>query len=290
MSSLVPATAVPGATIPAVALPHAARPGATMPQLGFGVFQVPDAETTRAVGHALEAGYRSIDTAAVYGNEAGVGRALAESGLRRDDLFVTSKLWIDSLARDQVRPALERSLGLLGLDVLDLYLIHWPAPALDRYVEAWEGLIEAREAGLVREIGVSNFQPAHLDTMIAATGVRPVVNQVELHPALQQRALLAQHARLGVVTEAWSPLAQGAVLGEAPVVDAAEAHGVSPARVVLRWHLQHGNVVIPKSVTPARIVSNLDVLGFELTAAEVAAIDALDRGGRTGPHPDTFNG
>lgn len=285
MSSLVPAV-----TIPTVTLPNAARPGAAMPQVGFGVFQVPDAETTRAVGHALEAGYRSIDTAAIYGNEAGVGRALAESGLSRDDLFVTSKLWIDSLARDQVRPALERSLDLLGLDRLDLYLIHWPAPALARYEAAWEGLVAAREAGLVREIGVSNFQPAHLDAIVAATGVRPVVNQVELHPGLQQRALRAHHASLGIVTEAWSPLAQGAMLGEAPVTDAAQAHGVSPAQVVLRWHLQHGNVVIPKSVTPSRIASNLELFGFELTAAEVAAIDALDRDGRTGPHPDTFNG
>ncbi|WP_285105499.1 aldo/keto reductase [Promicromonospora sp. MEB111] len=282
--------AVAAAATPAVVLPNAAHAGATMPQVGFGVFQVPDAETTRAVGHALEAGYRSVDTAAVYGNEAGVGRALAESGLARDDLFVTSKLWTDSMARDAVRPALERSLELLGLDALDLYLIHWPAPGLGRYVAAWEGLIEAREAGLVREIGVSNFQPAHLDAIVAATGVRPVVNQVELHPALQQRELRAHHAGLGVVTEAWSPLAQGAVLDEAPVTDAAEAHGVSAAQVVLRWHLQHGTVVIPKSVTPARIASNLDVLGFELTAEQVAAIDALDRDGRTGPHPDRFDG
>ncbi len=285
MSSLVPAV-----TIPAVVLPNAARPGATMPQVGFGVFQVPDAETTRAVGHALAAGYRSIDTAAIYGNEAGVGRALAESGLSRDDLFVTSKLWIDSLARDQVRPALERSLELLGLDSLDLYLIHWPAPALGQYEAAWEGLVAAREAGLVREIGVSNFQPAHLDAIVAATGVRPVVNQVELHPGLQQRELRAHHASLGIITEAWSPLAQGAMLGEAPVTDAARVHGVSPAQVVLRWHLQHGNVVIPKSVTPSRIASNLELFGFELTAAEVAAIDALDHDGRTGLHPDTFNG
>jgi 2,5-diketo-D-gluconate reductase A len=275
---------------PAVALPNAARPGATMPQVGFGVFQVSDAETTRAVAHALVAGYRSVDTAAVYGNEAGVGRALAESGLARDDLFVTSKLWTDSMARDAVRPALERSLELLGLDALDLYLIHWPVPGRGQHVAAWEGLIEAREAGLVREIGVSNFQPAHLDAIVAATGVRPVVNQVELHPALQQRELRAHHASLGIVTEAWSPLAQGAVLDESAVNDAARAHGVSAAQVVLRWHLQHGNVVIPKSVTPARIASNLDVLGFELTAQQVAAIDALDRDGRTGPHPDRFDG
>ena len=266
------------------------RGGTSIPQVGFGVFQVPDAETTRAVSLALEAGYRSVDTAAVYGNEAGVGRALAESGLARDEVFVTSKLWIDSLARDAVRPALERSLELLGLDRLDLYLIHWPSPARGRYVEAWEGLVAARDAGLVREIGVSNFEPAHLRALVAATGETPAVNQVELHPALQQRALRDVHAELGIVTEAWSPLGQGTVLDDPTVVRVAAAHGVTPAQVVLRWHLQQGTVVIPKSVTPARIASNLDVLGFALTADEAAAIDALDAAGRIGPHPDTFEG
>ncbi|WP_159798648.1 aldo/keto reductase [Puerhibacterium puerhi] len=261
-----------------------------MPQVGFGVFQVPDAETTRAVSLALEAGYRSVDTAAVYGNEAGVGRALADAGLPRDEVFVTSKLWVDAMARDVVRPALERSLELLGLDHLDLYLIHWPAPGRGRYVEAWEGLVAAREAGLVREIGVSNFQPAHLDAIVEATGVTPVVNQVELHPALQQRELRAAHAARGIVTEAWSPLAQGAVLDDAAIARVAAAHGVTAAQVVLRWHLQQGTVVIPKSVTPARIAANLDLFGFELADDEMAAIDALDRDGRTGPHPDRFDG
>ncbi|MDF2806784.1 MAG: oxidoreductase [Cellulosimicrobium sp.] len=266
------------------------RGGTSIPQVGFGVFQVPDAETTRAVILALEAGYRSVDTAAIYGNEAGVGRALAESGLARDEVFVTSKLWIDSLARDAVRPALERSLELLGLDRLDLYLIHWPSPARGRYVEAWEGLVAARDAGLVREIGVSNFEPAHLRALVAATGETPAVNQVELHPALQQRALRDVHAELGIVTEAWSPLGQGTVLDDPTVVRVAAAHDVTPAQAVLRWHLQQGTVVIPKSVTPARIASNLDVLGFALTADEAAAIDALDAAGRIGPHPDTFEG
>lgn len=271
-------------TLPTVAL----RTGTRMPQIGFGVFQVPDAETTAAVATALEAGYRSIDTAAVYGNEAGTGRAIAASGLPRDELFVTSKLWVADL--EHPREAYLRTLDRLGLDRLDLYLIHWPAPGLDRYVHAWAELAAMREEGLVREVGVSNFQPAHVDRVVRETGVPPVVNQVELHPGLQQRELRAHHERLGVVTEAWSPLAQGAVLEEPAVVAVAARHGVSPAQVVLRWHLQRGTVVIPKSVTPGRIRSNLDLLGFALDEAELAAVDALDRGLRTGPHPDRFDG
>ncbi|MFE5334995.1 aldo/keto reductase [Isoptericola sp. NPDC056573] len=264
--------------------------GRTMPQLGFGVFQVPDAETTAAVSAALQAGYRSIDTAAVYGNERGVGRALAESGVARDELFVTTKLWIDRLGRAAAREGLEESLEKLGLDHVDLYLVHWPTPATDDYLDAWQGLEDLRDAGLTTSIGVSNFLPEHLDRVAALGGSTPVVNQVELHPALQNRATVAANARHGAVTEAWSPLAQGAVLGDAPVVDAARAHGVTPAQVVLRWHLQQGRVVIPKSVTPARIAANLDVFGFDLTDAELAAIDGLERDGRTGPHPAAFNG
>lgn len=271
--------------IPTVAL----SPATAIPQLGFGVFQVPDAETTEVVGLALEAGYRSIDTAAIYGNESGVGRALAQASLARDDVFVTSKLWIDSLERAAVRPALEASLDRLGLDRLDLFLIHWPAPGLGRFVEAWEELVSLRDAGLVREVGVSNFQPAHLDRL-AETGVTPVINQVELHPAFQQRDLRAWHAERGIVTQAWSPLGQGTVLADPVVTAVADAHGVTPAQVVLRWHVQHGTVVIPKSVTPARIASNLQVFGFELTADQMAQIDGLDAGGRIGPDPDAFNG
>jgi len=274
------------ANVPTVALSD----GRTMPQLGFGVFQVPDAETTAAVAVALAAGYRSIDTAAVYGNERGVGRALAESGLARDELFVTTKLWIDGLGRAAAREGLEESLEKLGLDHVDLYLIHWPAPATDAYLDAWQGLEDLRGAGLTRSIGVSNFLPEHLDRVAALGAAVPVVNQVELHPALQNRATAEANARHGAVTEAWSPLAQGAVLGDAPVVAAARAHGVTPAQVVLRWHLQQGRVVIPKSVTPARIAANLDVFGFDLTDAELAAIDGLERDGRTGPHPAAFHG
>ena len=272
-------------TVPTVALSATTA----IPQLGFGVYQVPDAETTEAVGLALDAGYRAVDTASAYGNEAGVGRALAESSLSRDDVFVTSKLWIDSLERAAVRPALEASLDRLGLDRLDLFLIHWPAPGLGRYVEAWEELVALRDAGLVREVGVSNFQPAHL-ARLAETGVTPVINQVELHPAFQQRDLRAWHTERGIVTQAWSPLGQGTVLADPVVVAVAEAHDVSPAQAVLRWHLQHGTVVIPKSATPARIAANAEVFDFELTTAEMAQIDGLDAGGRIGPDPDTFNG
>ncbi|QAY71781.1 aldo/keto reductase [Xylanimonas protaetiae] len=261
-----------------------------MPQLGFGVFQVPDDQAQRAVETALEAGYRSIDTAAVYGNEQGVGRALAATGLARDEVFVTTKLWVDDLGRDRARPALEASLDRLGLERVDLYLVHWPAPATDAYLDTWQGLEALAAAGTARAIGVSNFLPEHLDRVVALGGTVPAVNQVELHPALQNRDTVAANARHGIATEAWSPLAQGAVLDEPAVTRAAARHAVSSAQVVIRWHLQHGTVVIPKSVTPARIASNLDVFGFELDPAEVAAIDALDRNGRTGPHPARFHG
>ncbi|GAA4608843.1 2,5-diketo-D-gluconate reductase A [Actinoplanes octamycinicus] len=271
-------------TIPTVKLNN----GVEIPQLGYGVFQIPDADTQAAVTTALETGYRSIDTAAVYGNETGVGRAVAASGLRRDDLFITTKLWISDLGR--ARDALRASLDRLALDQVDLYLIHWPAPATDAYLDAWQTLEELQSEGLTRAIGVSNFLPEHLDRVVALGGTVPAVNQIELHPALLNRASAEANARHGIATEAWSPLAQGAVLDEPAVTTAAEAHGVTPAQVVLRWHLQHGNVVIPKSVTPSRIAANFDVFGFTLTDAEVAAIDALDRDGRTGPHPARFNG
>ncbi|MBT0768760.1 aldo/keto reductase [Kineosporia sp. J2-2] len=264
--------------------------GVRMPQLGFGVFQVPDEATQRAVETALEAGYRSIDTAAVYGNERGVGRALAVAGLPREEVFVTTKLWTADLGRTAPAPALDSSLEKLGLDAVDLYLIHWPAPATDAYLDSWQALEELVAAGKTRAVGVSNFLPGHLDRVVALGGTVPAVNQIELHPALQNRETVRRNTDLGIVTEAWSPLAQGAVLTDAPVVEAARAHGVTPAQVVLRWHLGNGHVVIPKSVTPERISANLEVFGFELTAAEVAAIDALERDGRTGPHPSSFNG
>ncbi|MDF0512444.1 aldo/keto reductase [Agromyces sp. H3Y2-19a] len=263
--------------------------GVQMPQLGFGVYQVPDADTTAAVAAALEAGYRSIDTAAIYGNETGVGRALAESGLARDELFVTTKVWNSDQGFDQTLRAFDESLRKLGLDRLDLYLVHWPTPERDRYVDTWRALERLYAEGRVRAIGVSNFEPAHLERLIAETDVVPAVNQVELHPAMQNRATVAANTRHGVLTEAWSPLAQGAVLGEDAVTGIAARHDVTPAQVVLRWHLQQGRIVIPKSVTPSRIAANLDVFGFDLTAAELDAIDALERDGRTGPHPAEFH-
>lgn len=264
--------------------------GAEMPQLGFGVFQVPNEDTQAAVEEALAVGYRSIDTAAVYGNEEGVGRALAASGLSRDEVFITTKLWISDLGRDTTRSALESSLTKLGLGSVDLYLIHWPAPATDSYLESWQVMEELASDELTRSIGVSNFQPEHLDRLVGLGGTVPAVNQIELHPYLQNAETVAANDRLGIKTEAWSPLAQGAVLGEDVIVELSRKYDVGPAKVVLRWHLQKGNIVIPKSVTPARIAANFDVFGFELTGADINAIDALERDGRTGPDPAAFNG
>ncbi|RAJ43031.1 diketogulonate reductase-like aldo/keto reductase [Kitasatospora sp. SolWspMP-SS2h] len=272
-------------TVPHVTLNN----GVEMPQLGFGVFQVPDEETTAAVAAALEAGYRSIDTAAVYGNEHGVGKALAASGLPREELFVTTKLWNADQGHDETLRAFDASLDRLGLEYADLYLIHWPTPARDRYTDSWRAIGELAAAGRIRAAGVSNFQPAHLTRLIEAGGPVPAVNQVELHPGLQQAELRAFHAAHGIATEAWSPLAQGAVLDDPAITAIAERTGKSPAQVVLRWHLQLGNLVIPKSVTPARIRQNLDVFDFALTEDDLAAIAATDRGLRTGPDPDTFN-
>jgi 2,5-diketo-D-gluconate reductase A len=271
-------------TVPTITL----RDREQIPQLGFGVFQVPAAETAETVTRALEAGYRHIDTAAAYRNEPGVGQALRASGLRRDEVFITTKCANDDHGFDKALRALKASLDRLELEFVDLYLIHWPVPAHDKYVETWQAFIEAQKQGLVRSIGVSNFQPAHLERIIGETGVAPVINQVELHPHLQQPGLRREHDELGIVTEAWSPLAQGRVLGEETLVGIAEAHDRTPGQVVLRWHLQLGNVVIPKSVTPERIVENFDVFGFELSGAEMEAIRELDTGERTGPDPDTF--
>ncbi|MFE6189611.1 aldo/keto reductase [Streptomyces sp. NPDC056465] len=272
-------------TVPTVTLNN----GVTIPQLGFGVFQVPDDETTAAVSSALEAGYRSIDTATVYGNEAGVGRALAESGLAREELFVTTKLWNADQGYDATLAAFDASLAKLGLDHVDLYLIHWPTPARDLYADTWRALEKLQADGRIRAAGVSNFQPAHLRRLREESPLVPAVNQVELHPGLQQSELRAVHAEYGIATEAWSPLAQGALLDDQLLASLAERHGKSPAQVVLRWHLQLGNVVIPKSVTPARIRQNIDVFDFELSAADMDAIAGLDRGMRTGPDPDTLN-
>ncbi|WP_434533358.1 aldo/keto reductase [Amycolatopsis carbonis] len=261
-----------------------------MPQLGFGVFQVPPAETKTAVKTALGAGYRSIDTATAYGNEAAVGEALAESGITRDELFITTKLWNSDQGYDQTLRAFDASVAALGLEQLDLYLIHWPLPARDKYVATWKALEKLYADDRVRAIGVSNFQPAHLRRILDEGSVVPAVNQIELHPYLVQSQVRAFDAEHGIATEAWSPLAKGGdLLAESVVTDVAARHRRTPAQVVLRWHLQLGNVVIPKSVTPSRVAENLDVFGFTLTDDDLAALSALDRDGRTGPDPDTFD-
>lgn len=262
--------------------------GRPIPQLGLGVWQVPDDDAEAAVRTALAAGYRLVDTARAYDNEVGVGRGLRGSGLPREELFVTTKVWNSDHGAERTVAACRASLDRLGLDHLDLYLIHWPSPKKDRYVDTWRALVSLQEEGLVRSIGVSNFTQAHIERIVAETGVAPVVNQVELHPRFPQAGLRAFHAEHGILTQAWSPLAQGELLAHPTVVGLADKHGVSPAQVVLRWHVQLGNLVIPKSVTPSRIVANIDVFGFALDEADLAAIATLETGERLGPDPDSF--
>jgi diketogulonate reductase-like aldo/keto reductase len=264
--------------------------GATMPRIGFGVFQVPPEATVEAVSHALRTGYRAVDTAAAYGNEREVGDAIRASGIAREDVHVTTKLWNTDHGAERTQRAFERSLDRLGLDYVDLYLIHWPAPGRGLYVETWQALIDLKASGRARSIGVSNFEIEHLERIIEATGVVPAVNQVELHPRLQQPELRRFHAEHGVVTEAWSPLAKGRLLDDPVITELASSDGRTPAQIVLRWHLQLGNLVIPKSVTPERIEENLQIFGFTLDHEAMGRIESLDAGERTGPHPATFNG
>ena len=263
--------------------------GVEIPQLGLGVWQVGDEEATGVVLTALEAGYRHVDSAQGYHNEVGVGRAIAQSGLPRDQIFVTTKLTNEFHARDDARRATRQSLEKLGLDYVDLYLIHWPAVLKygEAYLESWEVLNEAKAEGLVRSIGVSNFNPDHLDRLLTVSDTVPSVNQIECHPTFPRTDIGAELSRRGIALEAWSPLGQAQDL-QAPVIGGIAADlGRTPAQVIIRWHLQKGNIVIPKSVTPSRIVENADVYGFELSAEQVAAIDSLDAGNRIGPDPAT---
>ncbi|MEU2156275.1 aldo/keto reductase [Streptomyces sp. NPDC019396] len=264
--------------------------GVPMPQLGFGVWQVPDDEATKAVATALEAGYRSIDTAAIYENEKGTGRALTASGIARDELFVTTKLWNSEQGYDSTLRAFDASLERLGLEYVDLYLIHWPVPAKNAYVDTYKAFEKLLADGRAKAIGVSNFLPEHLERLLGETSVVPAVNQIELHPQLQQTESRTLHAKHGIATEAWSPLGSGRGLLDVPTIVAiARKHGRTPAQAVLRWHLQMGNVVIPKSVTPTRIEENIDILDFELDADDLAAFAALDENRRLGPDPASFN-
>nr|WP_130919864.1 aldo/keto reductase [Nocardia cyriacigeorgica] len=262
--------------------------GNVIPQLGFGVFQVPADDVFPVVTAALEAGYRSIDTAAIYGNEEGTGRAIRQSGIPRDEIYVTTKLWNSEQGYDSTLRAFDASMQRLGLDYLDLYLIHWPAPSADRFVDTFKAFKALKADGRVRSIGVSNFRIPDLERVIGETGEIPAVNQIELHPRLTQRELREYHAEHAIATEAWSPLGQGTLLDNEVITEIAAAVERTPAQVIIRWHLQLGNIVIPKSVTPSRIVSNFDVFGFELTGEQMAAITALDNGGRVGPDPSTF--
>ena|SRR5690349_12684866 len=260
--------------------------GVHIPQVGFGVFRVPDDETERAVRTAIESGYRSIDTASLYGNERGVGRAIASCGLSREELFVTTKLWNDDQGYDSAFGAYEASLRRLGLDYVDLYLIHWPKPSRDRYVDTWRAFQKLCADERVRTIGVSNFQPHHLQRLLDETTVVPAVNQIELHPQLQQEQLRHFHAAHGILSEAWSPLGQGHALRDPVVAELASRHGRTPAQIVLRWHLQLGNIVIPKSTNPSRIRENLALFDFALDDADMAALAGLDSDTRLGPDPD----
>ncbi|WP_395690559.1 aldo/keto reductase [Nocardioides sp.] len=276
-------------TVPNITLNN----GTTIPQLGFGVFQVPPAETAAVTAQALEAGYRHIDTAQMYRNEAGVGEAIRASGLPREEVYVTSKLNNGFHRPDDARRAFDESMERLGLDRIDLFLIHWPLPTRydGDYVSTWRTLASFVEDGRAVSVGVSNFEPAHLERIIGETGVVPSVNQVEVHPYFANEAVRAASHEHGIAVEAWSPIAQGAVLDDDVITRIAAAHGKTPSQVTLRWHVERGDIVFPKTTHVERMRENLDIFDFSLTPDEVAAISALDRGedGRRGPHPDTMD-
>jgi 2,5-diketo-D-gluconate reductase A len=290
----VPRAAVPNvrqmenplATVPTITLNN----GVQIPQLGFGVYQVKPEDTRDATLAALEVGYRHIDTAQMYGNEKGVGEAVRDSGLDRSEVFVTSKLNNGFHARDAALAAFDQSLGDLGFDYLDLFLVHWPLPGIDvDYVETWKAMEEIYRSGRAKAIGVSNFHAHHLRRLFGETEVRPAVNQIEAHPYLTQDELRAFNAEHEIATEAWSPIAQGKVLGDPTIARVADRHGRSPAQVTLRWHLQRGDIVFPKSVTRARVEENFALFDFELSEDDLREITALNRDERVGPDPDTFN-
>jgi len=267
--------------------PHVSfNDGRSIPQLGLGVWQTPDDVAVEAVSTALKTGYRHIDTAAVYKNEEGVGKGIVASGIDRGDIFLTTKVWNEDQGFDETLKAMDASLKRLGTDYVDLYLIHWPSAFRGKYIETWKALIRLREEGKAKSIGVSNFEGSYIDDLIRETGVTPAINQIQLHPHFQQQAMRDKHAGLGVVTESWSPLGQGNVLADPVIGEIAKRHGKSPAQVIIRWHLDLGLVVIPKSVTPSRIVENFEVFDFTLSEGDKAAIAGLDSAdGRIGSDP-----
>ncbi|TRX73885.1 aldo/keto reductase [Pseudomonas mangiferae] len=265
--------------------------GHRIPQLGLGTWQTPDADAPALVQTALQLGYRHIDTAAIYGNERGIGEGLARAGVPRDELFVTTKLWNDRQGHDETLKAFDESLQRLGLDYVDLYLVHWPCPQRNQFVDSWKAMLRLRDEGRIRSVGVSNFREDDIEAVIMETGVVPAVNQIEVHPWLQQRALRELGTYKGIATEAWSPLAQGGELLADPLIrEIADRHGKTPAQVVLRWHVQLGSIVFPKSANPARIQENAAIFDFQLDEADLQRIASLDRGQRLGPDPETFTG
>ncbi|MEJ7832184.1 MAG: aldo/keto reductase [Nocardioides sp.] len=276
-------------TVPTITL----NDKSTIPQLGFGVFQIPAESTAETVGKAFEVGYRHIDTAQMYGNEAGVGEAIASSGIPRDELYITTKLNNNNHRTDDVRRSFDESLHELGLDQVDLFLIHWPLPTKydGDYVSTWKAMAELVTSGGAKSVGVSNFQPAHLDRIVEETGVLPVVNQIEVHPYFGNEAARAGSRKHGVEVEAWSPIAQGKVLGDSSLQEIADAHGKTPSQVTLRWHVERGDIVFPKSMKQERMRENFDIFDFQLTQDQVATISGLDQGadGRLGPDPDQFD-
>lgn len=264
--------------------------GHTIPQLGLGIYGPDDAGTAEAVHTAIDLGYRLIDTAALYDNERGVGDGIRRSDVPREELYITTKLADDRHGYDSARSAFDESLEKLGLDYVDLYLIHWPLPAVDRYVETWKAFEEFRKEGRARSIGVSNFQPAHLDRLAAESDVVPALNQIELHPGLPNDGVRRADRERGILTEAWSPLGRGRVFGQPVLEELARKHGKTVAQIVLRWHIQLEVVVIPKSVTPARLAENLEIFDFSLDSDDLSAIASLENGVRTGADPDLYNG